>query len=203
MKFKGTVLKWALSFLFICAVLGAYQYSLEYTDDATFDAVNKARRVIPVAAGIFNVTGSTITANCKQSGDWVIIKSTAFIEGGNINNIYNLYSGTVVVTDINNSFNIIASSGIGDKIMYTNATNGISTITLSGYLVRISFQLKNITNPDSFAVITTNCRGSIVPIADGDSTGEIKFDKWINNPIFYLTLPVGSTIQYDAQINLK
>ena len=125
-------------------------------------------------------------------------------------------SGSISVDNLNPSYkNIVVDSGtiISQDERYTgyvsSGTGGLITavtsaqIAISDYVYDISFLIKNASGTGEYAIITCDKRGQIPPICDGDSTGLIKFNNPINNITFYITMPVTSTITYNATTGVK
>ena len=125
-------------------------------------------------------------------------------------------SGIISIDNLNPSYyNIVVDSGtiVSQDERYTgyisSGTGGLITavtsaqIAISDYVYDISFLIKNASGTGEYAIITCDKRGQIPPISDGDSTGLIKFNNPINNITFYITMPVTSTITYNATTGVK
>jgi len=109
----------------------------------------------------------------------------------------NITSGTIVSQD--ERYTGYISSGTGGLITAVTSAQ----IAISDYVYDISFLMKNASGTGEYAIITCDKRGQIPPISDGDSTGLIKFNNPINNITFYITMPVTSTITYNATTGVK
>lgn len=171
------------------AVTNQYKNIVVDSGSISVDNLNPSYKNIVVDSG-------TLTVNTCPSV-WI---TSGIISIDNLNpSYYNIVvdSGTIVSQD--ERYTGYISSGTGGLITAVTSAQ----IAISDYVYDISFLMKNASGTGEYAIITCDKRGQIPPISDGDSTGLIKFNNPINNITFYITMPVTSTITYNATTGVK